>query len=51
MSEQHSCSFDHLVGKRKQVAGYFDAERDTNSNLVGCNSYHALRDESIYIRG
>jgi hypothetical protein len=35
--------------KRKQVVGYFDAERFArlevvdNSNLVGCNSYHALR--------
>jgi hypothetical protein len=34
---------------RKQVVGYFDAERFAclevvdNSNLVGCNSYHALR--------
>ena len=35
--------------KRKQVVGYSDAERFArlevvdNSNLVGCNSYHALR--------
>jgi hypothetical protein len=35
--------------KRKQVIGYFDAERFAclevvdNSNLVGCNSYHVLR--------
>jgi hypothetical protein len=27
LNEQHSCSFDHLVGARQQRSGDFEAER------------------------
>src|SRR5215475_8739007 len=27
LSQQHSCSFDHLVGEREQIVGDVDAER------------------------
>src|SRR5271169_6684773 len=43
-SGHRAASFDHLVGERKQIVGYFGADSFavlrliSNSNFVGCNT-------------